>query len=624
MYRIQNHCHIIFTFLLFLSLSLHADNVENLLHEYTQKNDTSLKTMDENKGHLILFTREKIERMHARTLKDILKTTPILYYHENRYAIPDPFASVSPSPYASNLIKLYVDGVEITQGWMGSGLGLYGDINIDFVDHIEFYYMAPSFETSPEPAFMTIFLYSKEPSNDAGTTFKYTLGDNGYNTQSFNFGEEKEDYSYMFNISHTDAKRDKIANGTDTPLSRDYERTQLFGYIKNDTQILHLQLLQKNTDSLASLSWDATPELSEVDYLNLHLDYGIDLSTHWYAKLAYDHLDTDIRFRDDHIVMSYNDYPFSSFTADASYDTYTAELSYKNEIDKHHIITGIKHRFKSLSDYSIEETPSYQNTFDKEYISTLFFQDQYNFNNKHLLSLGLAYNHISRNTSSIPDDDLLQLRLGYIYADTHWSYKSYLYQSMYTKNTLEMSYETNANTDTQESVGFTQEVSYKDQSKSISFILLLMQDKNGALSNATSEKTKYLCGLLNYHYDLDTFNELDFQLYYAKYKNIFDLDELEDWSGYISLSNSYKALEFFNSIIWHRNSIDDQNYFDLTSAITWNVTEDLSLTLKGQNLLDDAKESTILRIDPDTMTSMSPLKIPISDRRIILELEYTF
>ncbi len=40
----------------------------------------------------------------------------------------------------SNFIRLYVDGVEITQGWMGSGVVLYGDVNIDFVDHIEFYY----------------------------------------------------------------------------------------------------------------------------------------------------------------------------------------------------------------------------------------------------------------------------------------------------------------------------------------------------------------------------------------------------------------------------------------------------------------------------------------------------
>jgi iron complex outermembrane receptor protein len=616
---------IFFILLLTSSTPLHAENVEELLNEYTRKNDTSLKTIDENKGHLILFTREKIEHMHANTLKDILKTTPVLYYHENRYAIPDPLASASPSPYASNLVKIYIDGVEITQGWMGSGLALYGDIDIDFVDHIEFYYMAPSFETSAEPAFMTIFLYSKDPSNDSDATLNLMHGDNGYNAQSFNFGKEKENYSYMVNISHTDAKRNTIDNSTNTPLSRDYKRTQLFGYFKNESQVLHLQILQKKSDSLASLSWDATPEQSEVDYFNLHLDYGIDINTHWYGRLSYDHLNTDIRFKDDHKVISYNNYyPFNTFTADASFDTYTAELTYKNIFGNHHLITGIKDRLKLLSNYKINELPSYENSFDREHISTLFFQDQYKFTDKHLFSLGLGYNHVSRNDTAIPDEDLFQFRLGYIYVDTCWSYKSYLYHNTFTNNSLELSLENNGDFNSQKSLGFTQELQYTDKNQSISFMLLLMRDENGAISNNSDEETKYFYGLFNYHYNFNAYTKLDFQLYYAKYINIFDLDELEDWSSHLALSNTYNDLEFSNSIVWHKNSIDYKNFFDWTSAMSWSATKNTSFTLKGQNLLNNAKKSTIFRTDPNTMSPISPLKIPISDRRITLEVEYIF
>ena len=126
--------------LLFSSV-VYAEDIDSMLQEYNQKNALSQKTIDENKGHLVLFTREKLERMHAKTLKDVFKTTPIMYYNENRYALPDPFTSGAFDTYKSNYIRLYVDGVEITQGWMGSGLMLYGDINIDFVDHIEFYYI---------------------------------------------------------------------------------------------------------------------------------------------------------------------------------------------------------------------------------------------------------------------------------------------------------------------------------------------------------------------------------------------------------------------------------------------------------------------------------------------------
>ena len=280
----------ILIFSIFFSLSsiLYASEVEKLMDDFSQKNDLSQKTIDENKGHLVLFTREKLESIHAKTLKDVFKTTPVVYYHENRYSLPDPLSGSSFSPYRSNFIRLYIDGVEITQGWMGSGLLLYGDININFVDHIEFYYMTPSFETSTEPAYLTIFLYSKDPSQDSGNSLTLMQGDNGYNAQSYSYGDETEDYSYMINLSHTDAKRGKIENGTSTPLSRDFERTQLFGYIKNEDQIFHLQVLKKDTDSLAGMSADATPEVSEGDYLNIHMDYGIDFDAHWHAQFAYD------------------------------------------------------------------------------------------------------------------------------------------------------------------------------------------------------------------------------------------------------------------------------------------------------------------------------------------------
>ncbi len=165
--------------------SVEASEIHKLIDDFSQKNDYSQKTIDENKGHLVLFAREKLENMHAKTLKDVFKTTPVVYYHENRYGLPDPLSNGTYTPYLSSFIRLYVDGIEITQGWIGSGLLLYGDINIDFADHIEFYYMAPSLETSAEPAYLTIFLYSKDPSQDSGNKIGLIQGDNGYNAQSY-------------------------------------------------------------------------------------------------------------------------------------------------------------------------------------------------------------------------------------------------------------------------------------------------------------------------------------------------------------------------------------------------------------------------------------------------------
>ncbi|MBA1419556.1 MAG: hypothetical protein FAF03_01515 [Epsilonproteobacteria bacterium] len=75
------------------TLFLQASSVEELMDEFSEKNALSQSTIDKNKGHLLLYTRETLERMHAKTLKDVLKTMPITQYKENRYGLPDPLTS---------------------------------------------------------------------------------------------------------------------------------------------------------------------------------------------------------------------------------------------------------------------------------------------------------------------------------------------------------------------------------------------------------------------------------------------------------------------------------------------------------------------------------------------------
>lgn len=613
---------------LFFSGVIYAQNVDSVLQEYNKKNALSQKTIDENKGHLVLFTREKLERMHAKTLKDVFKTTPIIYYHENRYALPDPLTSGAFEPYRSNFIRLYVDGVEITQGWMGSGLMLYGDVNIDFVDHIEFYYMIPSFETSVEPAYLTVFLYSKDPKRDSGGKLDLIGGSRGYNSQSISYGEQKEDFSYMVNFSHTNAKRETIDNGTSTPLSRDFERTQLFSYVKTEDQIFHLQVMKKNTDSLAGASWDATPLVSQIDYLNLHMDYGVDLGEHWRAQFAYDWLKTDMAQADELPLFWPDALGANVFNGEYKNSTYTAELTYKETIGNNRITAGVKGRYKELDSLKKDGQDALTSPFTSETIASIFFQDQYAFSDQQLLTLGISYNHISRN-GEIEDDSLLQLRLGYIYTSDHWSYKAYLYRTQFALEPLPryMFLSNYQDVAPQTTLGITQELAYSKEKQHLRLMLYILQDEDGLLQNnieGASGDTKYFTTIFNYDYNFNIDNKMNLQLYYAHYEDIFDLDKLEDFSGYLSFTNAYEDFDFYNGVVWHRNSLNWKNYFDLTSSVSWNIDEDLTMTLKGQNLLDQAKKTNLFRVDPATGSMLIPLKISPIDQRITLELEYLF
>jgi len=617
-----------FKFIIFVFICTYftnANGVDDLLNAYSSKNDLSQKTIDENKGHLVLFTREKLESMHAKTLKDVFKTTPVVYYHENRYGLPDPLTSGAFEPYRSNFIRIYIDGVEVTQGWMGSGVVLYGDINIDFVDHIEFYYLTPSYETSVEPAYLTMFLYSKNPKYDSGGKISLIQGSRGSNVQSISYGEQKEDFSYMVNISHENENREKINNGTNMPLSHDFERTQLFSYIKTDNQQFHLQVITKKTDSLAGLSLDATPIVSKLDFMNVHMDYSINLSEHWKAQFVYEWLQTDAEQVDNTPLALGNTIFGNRLYSENKNSTYNVELTYKNNIGNHRITTGIKGREKVLDSFEIDDIGEVKGSFDDETILSFFFQDQYVLSDAQLLTLGLGYSKIYRN-GDVNNDELYQLRLGYIYTNKKWSYKTYLYRTMFALDPFGryLHLESTHSILPQSTKGITQEFSYKDENNYVRMMFLWMKDNHGLLDNNNAGETQYFFTILNYNYMFDVNNKIDMQLYYARYDDIFNLDRLEDYSGYFSASNRYEDFTFYNAVVWHQNSINNKNYFDLTSSISLDIHENLTLTLKGENLLNRAKKTNLFRINPANGMMFVPLSISPIDQRITLEVEYTF
>jgi len=622
--------YILLCLMAFSSLVL-SEDIDSLLSEYNQKNRLSTKTIDENKGSLILFTRDDIEKMHATRLKDIFKTLPLVYYHENRYALPDPLTSGSSEFYKSSFIRIFIDGVEVTQGWIGSGLVVYGDINIDFADHIEFYYTMPSFESFIEPAYMTIYMYSKDPSRDEGTVVKLSQGSRGYSEQSMSYGKDDGDISYMINLSHTNAKREKIDNGIDTPLSRDFEESLFFVHIKNDNQSFHLQVVDKKTDSLAGASWDATPLESSMDYLNINMDYTIKFDEYWKMSISYDWLKTRLDQEDDNSLMIPMANGSNSLHGYSINDTLTSDLTYTNTINDNHLIFGVKGRYKRLQYIKLDGEAAETPDFNWEKIFSVFCQDQYVINSSHLVSLGLSYTYIDRN-GGMDDNELFQFRLGYIYNFDKFTYKTYIFRTEFAVEPTMSSYnfQYNDDVDHQSTYGISTEFKYQTLLSKLRLGLIYMRDHNSLMHiDVENDKrdTIYFVSLLDGEYKFDIDNKIAFLIYTSHYKHIYSYDTLDDVSAYISFFNTYKNIDFYNGFIWHIDSLDWKSYIDWTSTISWNINENLSITLKGENILGRAKESTIVRFDPSSPSKdilEEPLHISPIDRSVSLNVEYRF
>ena len=53
-----------------------AQSMDDLLSQYRSESDLSIQTKKESAGSFIIFTRERLEKMQAYNLRDILKTIP--------------------------------------------------------------------------------------------------------------------------------------------------------------------------------------------------------------------------------------------------------------------------------------------------------------------------------------------------------------------------------------------------------------------------------------------------------------------------------------------------------------------------------------------------------------------
>ncbi len=154
-------------FLLLLTSLLMADEIDVMLKEYAQKSDLSEETKKEDSGELILYTRSDLDRMQARNLKDVVKQYHYFGYYENRYANTD-MNPTALMPSNSSMMRVYIDDQEVASGLTSSGYSLLGNIELDFVDHIEIYKAAPSYSFTVEPILILIRLYSKSAERDEG------------------------------------------------------------------------------------------------------------------------------------------------------------------------------------------------------------------------------------------------------------------------------------------------------------------------------------------------------------------------------------------------------------------------------------------------------------------------
>jgi len=628
-------------FFTILSLASADESIDTLLDDIKHKTDLSKKTKIANSGISFIYTRDDIYRMQARYLKDILKSSHISKYAENRFGIADPLTiGTNALPFQSSNIRIYIDNQEVSAGMYGSGLIIYGDLDIGFVDHIEIYTQSPTYEYATESTMVLIKLYSKSSAKDKGGKLETSIGSYGANTISAYYSEDiNNDWSYFTYISQNNDNRQKHYSHN-IPLSRDKDVSHLFTSFANDNQKILIDITDQQRDAFMSISRDATPKDSRINIKSMHLGYDIELNDFSFL-LAYDYSDASSYFTDD--VSPIISFKFKGLTPISSQETktksevYTSEIKYSYNTLSNKLTTGLKYRYKAYNrkEFTLNNYPIKRWKHNVQTVLTGFLENKYLIQDSQILTFGLQFSNI-KNNHSLQENELFMYRFGYTYLYNNFSFKTiishnesilepYLIgaENIYTTPGVKKSTEYNY---------ITQDLILEQKDIKYEFIMSYIQIRNALIQPSINErlldnynKNLYLTlALFRCTYKYNRYDKLFASFDYKDTKNLYNYGNIKDYTAVIRNINTYKNFDLYNEVLFTRNNKVGENFYDLNLGVRYHYNKDLSISVKGENILNKARSTTFSRLNPQTLKPETPISISPIDKKFTFSLEYLF
>lgn len=627
-------------FILWPMLSLASESIDGLLSDFGEKSDLSLQTKKESYGHSIVYTRQDIDRLQIRSLKELIDYLPMFRYNEDNKGQGNPFYSPY-QPSKTPLFRVYINERELFSPYSGNSLELFSQMNIGYIDHIEIYIGISSYSFGIEGSMAVIRMYTKDPDRE-NTTLVGMSGASygikevyGYATEAF------EDFSYLVHGSVRDINSKTLYNEGHA-LSRDQESGNIFAEFKKDNSRFEVQALKGRMDNFIGDSWGIKPLKNDTAY-----DY---FYTGWYytsedksfkASLNFVHSTTDHdESASDFLGLIPNTYyvPYQKYEMQMTEQMSDLHLSKVWKDDKDSFLLGFRGRYKHFTIDKLlydDVEPSISQDYNSEFISSLYTEATHLFNDSHMLVAGLKYENYQRN-GNIDSDNIVGGRVGYIYNNEAWSLKTFYNWGEFSVNPYIIA--SNANNslvtwklEPEKSKTISTELTYRQDQSTTSLFLAHMEYDNSLYFDGTSYKNSnepviYDIAILKNSYTFDSLSRLDTNVWFTA--ATIDSSALDphynNAGGYVTLFNTIDKWSLANSVLFYALDYDNAPGYNLNTAITYRWNRNLSLFLKGNNLLGKALPTDYYRINFMTSTVTTLRKADVYDRTILLGWEYQF
>ena len=590
---------------------LFSDSLDALLQEYKSTSDNSLQTVNEKIGHVVIYSQKEIRLMQYTKLNDILKELPLFNINTNQFGLTN-YSLTGSKTTTSGFFRFFINDHEISSGYDQSTSLSWGDLPLDFVDHVEIYYGESSFSFGNETGIYFVRIYTKSALKENSSEINSWITSKGANSQSFtNSSSFENGWSYLMFINQEKVKETTIYNGQ--KLNSNGTKHYAYMDLSNETSKINIGYTDVSKNNYTGLAFDATPDSGK----NLSKDFFINYTQYFLEdKSLKANLSVDVNDRTYEEtntqgiavvpLITFSHYGPSgpkSYSEDLRFTKTNAYLSKSFDVEDNSFITALNVKNKT---YDVQNRQSNTNSdigrfsaFDEETISSLLFQDSYKLRDDLILVANTKLDYYDRN-AYLKDSSETLLRFGAIYTPTeNWGFKSFYTQTALAPSFYNVDYADTSKPKlkSQQYHFYTLEGVYTEGNSKFGitydhvniddFIYLSPVGFINIDHTITSEGI-----LFDYEYSLSDRDKIHLNYYTSSLSETINNSTK---GGYIKYMGGYQKFDYFTSIIY-RNGYDYEGLnipdsFDMSLGVTYHVTKDLSYSIKANNILDRSTQS---------------------------------
>jgi iron complex outermembrane receptor protein len=611
---------------LFVSIQLlFANSLDSLLDEYKTTNDKSLRTVDEKLGHVFIYSQKDLRLMQYNKLSDILKELPLLNLNKNRFGVSNLSLSGSKTT-VSGFFRFFINDHEISSIHTQSPALTWGDLPLDFIDYIEIYYGESSFSLGNENGVYFIRMYTKSASKENGGEIQTRISSHGSNAQSIMHSYSFENgWSYLMFVQDEAINENRSYENKN--FLNDANKRYVFFDASNDNTTINLGYSDVLKDNYLGMASDAEPDggdLSSKDFFLSMTHYFLEDQS---LKLALS-VDRNHRNYNESNSTGIAVIPVISLSNVAGtmpkeyqenlvftkFNGYISkEFNYKNN----NVLTGLNVSSKqydvesrSITNFANVQTHLGQfYDFDEERVSSLFIQDDLQVHEKLHLVGNAKYDQYQR-SGFLEDVSENLYRIGAIYTPTdNFGLKGFYTQTALAPTffNIDMAARSDTQLENQQYKYYTLEgvLSHENSRFRITYHNVEIDDfiylSPVGFININDHTIKSNGLIFMYEYLLGERHKIELNYYTTRLSESMNNS---NEGGYIKFQGEYQQIEYFTSLIYKNDysyeNVNVPKSYDVSLGATYNISKDLSLSLKANNILDKSTQSLIGQGSPTT------------------------